>query len=47
MSSLPLRPNALTTLESIASAPILIAFMIGTVPVLIPLLLYRWIARRV
>ena len=41
MTSLSLQPNTLSIAETLASAPILIAFVIGSIPVLIPLLLLR------
>ena len=46
MTSPAIPANALSTAETVASAPILFAFVIGSIPVLLPLLLYRWIMRR-
>ena len=47
MTSLSLQPNNLATAETVASTPILFAFVIGSIPVLIPVLLFRWLLLRI
>lgn len=36
-------PDILTILSAIVGAPILFAFLLGGLPVLIPLLIHRWL----
>ena len=45
MTSLLQQPNTVTILASIAGAPIILAFLIGSLPVLVPVLFYRWLAQ--
>jgi hypothetical protein len=46
MNTLPLQSKTQSTVEALASLPILFAFAVGSLPVLIPVLLFRWLARR-
>jgi hypothetical protein len=45
MTSLSQQSNV-TILAAITGAPILFAFLLGSLPVLVPVLFYRWIAQR-
>lgn len=38
-------PKSLTIAAILFGAPILFAFVIGSIPVLIPVLLFRWLVR--
>ena len=46
MTTLSQQSNATMILAAITGAPILFAFLLGSLPVLVPVLIYRWIARR-
>ena len=46
MTSLSQQSNASMILAAITGAPILFAFLLGSLPVLVPVLFYRWIAQR-
>lgn len=45
MNHLPPQSKTLTIATAIFGAPILVAFLIGSVPVLIPVVMFRWVAR--
>ncbi|MDP2824567.1 MAG: hypothetical protein Q8O52_18040 [Sulfuritalea sp.] len=45
MNHLPSQASTLTIAAAVFGAPILVAFLIGSLPVLIPVLLFRWFAR--
>ncbi len=44
MNHLPTQANTVTIATAIFGAPILLAFVIGSLPALLPVLLFRWIA---
>jgi len=45
MTSLQLQSKSMSILEAIACSPIILAFVIGSIPVLIPALIFRCITR--
>lgn len=45
MNSLSQHLKSLTVAEAVFTAPIIFAYVIGSVPVLIPLLLLHWLLR--
>lgn len=45
MNSPSLYPKSLKIASILFAAPILFAFLIGSLPVLIPVLLFRWLAQ--
>jgi hypothetical protein len=45
MTTLQLQSRTLSVAEAIACLPILLAFVVGSIPVLIPTLIYRCVAR--
>jgi len=45
MKSLSQQLKSLTIAETVFAAPIIFAYVIGSFPVLIPILLFRWLAR--
>ncbi|MEN6585355.1 MAG: hypothetical protein ABFE02_04785 [Sulfuricella sp.] len=45
MTTLQLQSKSMSIAEAIACLPILLAFVIGSIPVLIPTLIYRCVAR--
>lgn len=45
MNKPSLHSKSLTTASILFGVPILFAFVIGSIPVLIPILLFRWLAR--
>ncbi len=47
MTTLPLQPNTLTMATTVLAAPIIFVYLVGSIPLLVPILLYHWINRRV
>jgi len=45
MTSLQLQSKSMSITEAIACSPIILAFVIGSIPVLIPALIYRCLVR--
>jgi len=45
MTTLPQQSNALMIAGMVFGVPVLFAFLIGASPVLIPVLLYRWLTQ--
>lgn len=45
MNSLSQQVKSLTIAEAVFAAPIIFAYVLGSLPVLIPILLFRWLLR--